>query len=70
VRINDPYKGVELIRAYSDPKKRRHGLQIEVNRSIYMDEVRMERTPGFALLQKDMTRLVRAICDYARDRTD
>lgn len=66
VRINDPYKGVELIRAHSDPEGGRHGLQIEINRSIYMDESRLERNGGFEALKKDMTRLVSAICDFAR----
>jgi len=28
VKVNDPYKGVELVRAYSDPKSGRHSLQI------------------------------------------
>jgi N-formylglutamate deformylase len=68
VRINDPYKGVELIRAHSNPEQGRHSLQIEINRSIYMDETRLERTAGFAVLQKDLTRLVSAVCEYARDR--
>src|SRR3546814_1179405 len=26
VRVNDPYKGVEIVRAYSDPARERHGL--------------------------------------------
>jgi N-formylglutamate deformylase len=38
VRLNDPYKGVELVRAFSDPQGGRHSLQIEVNRRLYMDE--------------------------------
>ena len=38
VTVNDPYKGVELIRAYSDPKAGRHSLQIEINKRLYMDE--------------------------------
>ena len=68
VRINDPYKGVELIRAHSDPANGRHGLQIEINRAIYMDERRLERNAGFAALQDNMTRLIDAICRHARDQ--
>ena len=30
VKVNDPYKGVELVRAYSDPKAGRHSLQVEI----------------------------------------
>ena len=67
VRINDPYKGVELVRAYSDPTAHKHSLQIEVNRKLYMDENSRERNGGFAKLQNDLTRLVQAIAKYARE---
>jgi len=66
VTIDDPYKGVELVRRYSDPARGRHSLQIEVNRGLYMDEARIERGAGFARLRGDLTRLVEVICDYAR----
>ena len=45
VRVNDPYKGVELVRAYSEPAEQKHSLQIEVNRKLYMDEVTREHRP-------------------------
>ena len=51
VKVNDPYKGVELVRAYSDPKAGRHSLQIEINKRLYMDEATLEKTAGFAALQ-------------------
>ena len=67
VNVNDPYKGVELVRAYSDPAERKHSLQIEVNRKLYMDENSRERNEGFAKLQGDLTRLIQAIGKYARE---
>lgn len=36
--INMPYKGAELIRRFSDVKNKRHSIQIEFNRALYMDE--------------------------------
>jgi len=66
VRINDPYKGVELVRAYSDPEGNRHSLQIEVNRKLYMNEATREPNGNFAKLQDDLTRLVEAVADYVR----
>jgi len=66
VKINDPYKGVELVRAYSDPARRRNSLQIEINRALYMDEVTFERLPQFVALKRDIDRLVAAICAFAR----
>jgi N-formylglutamate amidohydrolase len=66
VKLNDPYKGVELVRAYSDPARSRHSLQIEINRALYMDEMTFERLPGFADLQGALDRLIVAICDDIR----
>jgi N-formylglutamate amidohydrolase len=66
VKLNDPYKGVELVRAYSDPTHGRHSLQIEINRALYMDEMTFERLPGFADLQGALDRLIVAICDDIR----
>jgi N-formylglutamate amidohydrolase len=68
VKINDPYKGVELVRAFSDPKGGRHSLQVEVNRRLYMDERTRERTAGFAKLQADLSRLLEQVAAYAAER--
>ncbi|MEQ8354592.1 MAG: N-formylglutamate amidohydrolase [Kiloniellaceae bacterium] len=67
VKINEPYKGVELVRRYSDPAGGRHSLQLEINRKLYMDEERIEKLPGFADLQADLDKLAAAICVYARE---
>jgi N-formylglutamate deformylase len=67
VKVNDPYKGVELVRAFSDPKAGRHSLQIEVNRRLYMDERTRERNAGFATLQANLDRLLHAVADYAEE---
>jgi N-formylglutamate deformylase len=58
VKVNDPYKGVELVRAYSDPKKGRHSLQIEINKRLYMDEKTLQKTSGFSVLQRNLSRLL------------
>ena len=68
VAIDDPYRGVELVRRYSDPLHGRHSLQIEINRGLYMDEASITRHDGFAALKGNVTRLVEVICDYARAR--
>ena len=47
VKVNDPYKGVELVRAYSDPKAGRHSLQIEINKRLYMDEATLAEDRRF-----------------------
>lgn len=51
VAINDPYKGMELIRANGAPAQGRHSLQIEVNRKLYMDESSREPNEGYGALK-------------------
>ena len=61
VKVNDPYKGVELVRAYSNPKAGRHSLQIELNKRLYMDEQTLHKTAGFGTLQKNLESLLKEI---------
>ena len=68
VKVNDPYKGVELVRAFSDPKGHRHSLQIEVNRGLYMDEDKIEKTEGFAALKRDIDRLLAAVAGFVQQQ--
>jgi N-formylglutamate amidohydrolase len=68
--VNDPYKGVELVRAYSDPANGRHSLQIEINRALYMNEASLERDGGFERLRRNLTALAGVLCDYARAKTE
>ena len=65
VKINDPYKGVELVRAFSDPKANRHSLQVEVNRRLYMDEKTRARSAGFEALRGNLRALVQHVASYA-----
>jgi N-formylglutamate deformylase len=69
VKVNDPYKGVELVRAFSDPKSGRHSLQIEVNRRLYMDEKSRARTEAFAELKANLDKLLAEIARYAAARS-
>jgi len=67
VTVNDPYKGVELIRAYSDPGAGRHSLQIEINKRLYMDEKTLQKNSGFGKLQRNLGELLRAVLDELSD---
>ena len=58
VKVNDPFKGVELVRAYADPAAGRHSLQLEVNKRLYMDEGSKQRHAGFDRLQGDLVGLL------------
>ena len=65
VKVNDPFKGVELVRAFSDPHQDRYSLQIEVNQRLYLDQDTYERGPEYKKLKADLTRLIKGICAYA-----
>jgi N-formylglutamate deformylase len=58
VRRNDPYAGGYITRHYGRPRERVHALQIEVCRSLYMDETRITKLPAFDGMRCDITALV------------
>ncbi len=58
VKVNDPFKGVELVRAYAAPAAGRHSLQLEVNKRLYMDSAALQRHAGYQRLQGDLMALV------------
>jgi N-formylglutamate amidohydrolase len=69
VAINDPYKGVELVRMHGRPREQRHSLQVEINRRLYMDESTLERHRGFAGLQGNLHRLLQGLRVFVQART-
>ena len=63
VKINDPFKGVALVQAFSDPAAGRHSLQIEINKRLYLDPATLEPSAGFDPLQRDLMRLIDALIE-------
>jgi len=70
VRINEIYKGVEIVKRQGRPAIRRHSLQIEVDRALYMDQKTLEKAPGFTGLQGDITHLIEALKRFASGRLE
>ncbi|MGO9546494.1 MAG: N-formylglutamate amidohydrolase [Rhodomicrobium sp.] len=58
VLLNKPYAGGYITENYGKPGQGVHVLQIEVDRSLYMNEETFERAPSFGGLQWDMSRLI------------
>ncbi len=65
VRRNDPYAGGYVTRHYGRPRDGSHAIQIEIARSLYMDEARFERSPAFALLHARLSSLVAGLAAAA-----
>jgi N-formylglutamate deformylase len=61
VRLNDPFKGVELVRAYAQPGQGRHSVQLEINKRLYMDHRTLQKTTGFLRLQDQLAGLIKAL---------
>lgn len=58
VAINAPYAGGFTTGHYGRPRDRRHALQIEINRALYMNERSYRPKPHFARLARELAELV------------
>jgi len=61
---NKPYAGGFITEHYGRPSRGLHALQIEVNRSIYVDEVTLEKRPDFDMVATAVTSFMRQMADY------
>ena len=65
VHRNVPYAGGFTTRHYGRPAERKHALQIEVNRALYMDESRIQPSGGLPGIVADLTRVIAALAEAA-----
>ncbi len=61
VSRNKPYAGGFITEHYGNPAVGLHSIQLEINRGLYMDEKRYERTPGFNRLAADLVTLAKRL---------
>ncbi len=64
---NNPYAGGFITRNYGRPAGGIHALQIEIKRSLYMDERRIERLPRLRQMTGHMRRLIGDLAKLERD---
>jgi len=57
VARNNPYAGGFTTEHYGRPAKGVHALQIEIDRSLYLDEASLQPSSGFASLKADLKAL-------------
>lgn len=65
---NKPYAGGFITQNHGAPHRGRHALQIEINRSLYMDETSLEKTSGFAEIHGILSELVSSLLSFLEDR--
>lgn len=63
MRRNSPYSGGYVTQHYGRPATGVHVLQVEINRSLYVNERSLERSAGFAAIQANMTGLIAMLAE-------
>ncbi len=66
VTVNDPFKGVELVDRYSNPSRGFNSIQIEINKSLYMNETTNKKTKNYNALKTDMEKLMSWCADFVQ----
>ena len=61
VARNKPFAGGFTTRHYGKPRDGVHTVQIEINRALYMNEVRIEKNAGFDRVAAQMTDVIVAL---------
>lgn len=64
---NKPYAGGFITEHYGNPASGLHAIQIELNRAIYMDERRRERSERFPHVVEDFAALATTLAAVPRD---
>lgn len=65
---NKPYAGGFITQNHGAPQKGQHALQIEINRSLYMNEASLEKTCGFNVLKVALKTVIAELLAYAEER--
>ena len=58
VQLNRPYAGGFITEHYGRPARGIHAIQVEINRSLYMDEAKILPNAGFGKLQADLADII------------
>ena len=58
VARNKPYAGGYITASYAARSRKRHALQIEINRALYLDETSLQPLPSYEKLKADLSRLI------------
>ncbi|MCA3574731.1 MAG: N-formylglutamate amidohydrolase [Aestuariivirga sp.] len=65
---NKPYAGGFITQNYGAPHRGQHALQIEINRSLYMNETSLQKTSGFDAVKAVLDDVVRTLLPYLEER--
>jgi N-formylglutamate deformylase len=63
---NAPFAGGYITQTYGRPRQGVHALQVEIDRSLYMDEARVERLPCFGEVAARIGQVVAGVAELGR----
>ena len=63
--LNRPYAGGFITEHYGRPKQGLHSVQLELNRCLYLDEARVEKSDGFDAVRKDLFAVISDLVETA-----
>ncbi len=67
VSMNSPYAGAFVAEKYGSPARDRHVLQIEIDRSIYMDEKRIRPNANFRSVRQAIRLAIRGLAGIGQE---
>ena len=58
VEMNNPFSGGFITKNYGVPKENAHAIQVEIDRSLYMDEANYTLHSGYSELKKKLRKVI------------
>jgi len=66
---NVPFAGAYILKQYGMPSANRHAIQVEIDRSLYMDETTIRPNRNFAAFRALVSDVIRDLTDIGRPET-
>ena len=68
VTRNTPFAGAYITQAYGRPSRGQHAVQVEIDRSLYMDEKRIQPSAAFDEVKAALRQVVAAVAGIGQGR--
>ncbi|SDE71511.1 N-formylglutamate amidohydrolase [Limimaricola pyoseonensis] len=66
VARNTPFAGAYIAQSYGRPSRRQHAVQVEIDRSLYMDEARVVPHSGFEAFRDRLAAVIADLAEIGR----
>jgi N-formylglutamate amidohydrolase len=68
VARNTPFAGAYITQAYGRPSRKQHAVQVEIDRSLYLNEALIEPNAGFDSLKAALRQVVAEVANIGQGR--